>query len=179
MKVGGDQGDLSSAFQFPHPNKSESILQRGPFIVLHFPNSSSIAAHQQHTFLPYGGRLSLITVVSLGGISVWGRQNRTPLADPHKSPLTAFWITFEVKKKRQLNNCQQYFHLLFHVFIALSVLSCVDSPAVCSQSLAVSHGSADISLVTVGHQQNLRHLKLIAFGGTGACQLSCGLGLLL
>lgn len=90
MKVGGDQGDLSSAFQFPHPNKSESILQRGPFIVLHFPSSSSIAAQQQHTFLPYGDRLSLITVVSLGGISVWGQQNRTPLADPHKSPLTAF-----------------------------------------------------------------------------------------
>lgn len=178
MKVGGDQGDLSSAFQFPHPNKSESIFQRGPFIVLHFPSSSSIAVHQQHTFRPYGGRLSLITVVSLCGISVWGQQNRKPLADPHKSPLTAFWRTFEVEK-RQLNNCQHYFHLLFHVFIMLSVLSCVESPANCSQSLAVSHGSADITLVTVGHQQNLHHLKLIAFGGMGACQLSCGLALLL
>lgn len=130
MKVRGDQGDLSSAFQFPHPNKSESILQRGLFIVLYFSSSSSIAAPQQPTVLPYGGRLPLAFAVALCGIPEWRQPSRAPFADPLKDP-PAIWRTTQNKKTMQTSqgSCQNVsvdFHRPFHAFIMLAILACVD-----------------------------------------------------
>lgn len=150
MKVRGDQGDLSSAFQFPHPNKSESILQRGLFIVLYFLSSSSIAAHQQRRFLPYGGRLSRASAVVLGGIPLWRQQSRTPFEDPLKAPPDCH-LKYRKRKKiimrTSYDSCQTVsrdFHLPSHVLVVLSDHGCIDS-----QSPVVSPGSAVIPLLTV------------------------------
>lgn len=151
MKVRGDQGDLSSAFQFPHPNKSESILQRGLFIVLYFLSSSSVAAHQQRRFLPYGGRLSRALAVVLGGIPLWRQRSCTPFEDPLKAPPDCHLKYIKRKKnsimRTSYDSCQTVsrdFHLPSHVLIILSDHGCIDS-----QSPMVSPGSSAKLLVTL------------------------------
>lgn len=173
MKVRGDQGDLSSAFQFPHPNKSESILQRGLFIVLYFLSSSSIAAHQQHRFMPYGGRLSLTLAVALGGIPMWRQQSHTPFADPLKAHPDCHLKNIKRKKEnnadilRQLSDCQQAFSS------SISCLHHVPSLRLRrSQSPMVSTRSAVIHLLTVW----LCIISKLCITLNSSHWLSCGLG---